>query len=253
VNDRDYDIVAGFDAIAPRYDRANDAISFGLHRRWRRRLCGLAAAMSPPNGKVLDVATGTGAVILGMIGARPDLAFIGIDPSESMLAVARRKLHGLPAEAAARAAVRAGDARRLAFRTGVFDTVTCAWGVRNIRPFTDGLSEMLRVLKPGGALAALESGRPEAPWLRAVHGLFSRVLPGIGGAVAGFRPAYDYYVRSADAFPCGRDFVAALRTAGFAQASSESLCGGIVFLYRARKPMPGGDPELAMIPAWRAS
>jgi demethylmenaquinone methyltransferase/2-methoxy-6-polyprenyl-1,4-benzoquinol methylase len=230
-----YDIVGGFNLIAPRYDMVNDAMSFGLHRLWRARLCNSAKKLTPKGGSILDVATGTGEVIRGLIQSRPDLRVTGVDPSEGMLSIARAKVSQMPPNQAAQIQLELGDARQLDFPDSVFDTVTISWGIRNVRPFEQGLREMRRVLKVGGTLLVLESGQPENAFVRYGHQLYSRILPYIGGGLSGFKPAYEYYTRTAESFPCGRRFVDALRGHGFQKASYKGLMGGIVYLYTARK------------------
>lgn len=232
---QNYNIVAGFDSIAPRYDFVNDAMSFGLHRLWRRAFYKQAAKATPRGGSLLDVATGTGEVILGLIKVRPDLKITGVDPSSGMLQIARDKLDRLPPPESARVELVTGDARTLNFPDNSFDTVTTAWGIRNVRPFQAGLREFRRVLKPGGALLILESGIPENRLIRFGHELYSRLLPSIGGGLSGFKPAYEYYRHTAGEFTSGRMFVDALREEGFAASSYRGFFGGIVYLYAARK------------------
>jgi demethylmenaquinone methyltransferase/2-methoxy-6-polyprenyl-1,4-benzoquinol methylase len=227
-----YDIVKGFDSIAPAYDRGNDAMTIGLHRRWRAELCRQAVAATPANGRVLDLATGTGDVVIGMLRLREDLDVMGVDPSEGMLAVGRQKLSKLGFNAID---MRVGDARALPFEDASFDTITIAWGIRNVIPFDAGLREMLRVLRPGGTILILESGTPRNPIARVLYRFYSNALPYIGGFVSGYKPAYEYYKASVEKFPSDQAFTTAIESAGFEQARYQALMLGIIYLYTGKR------------------
>lgn len=228
----DYDIVGGFDTIAKGYDKTNDAMTGGMHRYWRGAFCRKAAEVSPQNGRVLDVATGTGDVIVGLLKARPDLQVVGIDPSAGMLEVGREKLVAL-GKPFSDVSMDEGDARKMPYGDSSFDTVTTAWGIRNIVPYEDGLKEFRRVLKPGGTVCILESGRPESLLMRLVLKVYSLGIPLIGGLLTGYARAYAYYIASADAFESGKDFCRALDQNGFRDAQYIPFMGGIIYLYTA--------------------
>ncbi|MCA2961888.1 MAG: ubiquinone/menaquinone biosynthesis methyltransferase [Silvanigrellales bacterium] len=236
MNFKNYNIVDGFNIIAPAYDLANDAMTFGLHRLWRRVLVREALARVPKGGKVLDVATGTGDVILGLLKERTDIRVVGLDPSEGMLKVAREKFAKTPLVPTHAVDLVTGDARQLPFPNDTFDSVTISWGIRNVRPHAEGLREMLRVLKPGGSLVVLESGRPELKAVELAYRYYARLLPHIGGRIAGYLPAYKYYTHTVDEFPTGKAFVAELHECGFTKPSYRTLGGSIVYLYTAQKP-----------------
>lgn len=245
-----YDITEGFDQIAPGYDRANDAMTLGMHRRWRRRLCKAAARRAPAGAKMLDVATGTADVLIKMLALRSDVQAIGVDPSRNMLAVAERKLQEQPEEVRRQIRLRHGDCRQLPFASESFDVVTISWGIRNVRPFEQGLREIRRVLRVNGSLVALEGGQPESTLVRAGYSLYKRALPWIGSLVAGYRPAYDYYRDSVDEFPCGPAFTQAMQEAGFEQTHYRALLGGIAYLYEAVRPDDhNGSPTEAEPPS----
>ena len=234
---KNYNIVDGFNFIAPAYDLANDAMTFGMHRLWRRSLCKLAAKLTPKGGKLLDVATGTGDVLLGLLKRRSDISAIGVDPSDGMLKVAREKFSKKALVFASQAKFELGDARKLAHADGSFDTVTVSWGIRNVKPFSEGIREMKRVLKPGGWLLVLESGQPELKMVGAIYKHYARLLPFIGGKISGFRPAYQYYTHTVENFPSGANFVAELYDAGYTNVTYKTLGGSIVYLYSAQKPV----------------
>lgn len=233
---KNYNVVAGFNIIAPAYDLANDAMTFGLHRLWRAKLCKTAAMLTPQKGRLLDVATGTGDVLLGVLRHRGDISLTGVDPSEGMLQVAREKLEKRANLFNDTVDVQTADARNLPFPDNSFDVVTISWGIRNVNPFQEGLREMLRVLKPGGSLVVLESGKPELKPIGTAYKYYSKLLPFIGGRISGFMPAYRYYTETVEAFPSGAQFVGELFECGFVKAAYKGLGGSIVYLYTAQKP-----------------
>lgn len=233
---RNYNVVAGFNLIAPAYDLANDAMTLGLHRLWRAKLCKTAAALCPQKGRLLDVATGTGDVLLGVLKHRGDLSMTGVDPSDGMLQIAREKLEKKASLYKDAIDIQAADARKLPFRDNSFDVVTISWGIRNVNPFQEGLREILRVLKPGGSIVVLESGKPELKPVGAAYKYYAKLLPYIGGRISGFMPAYRYYTETVEAFPSGAQFVGELFECGYVKASYKTLGGSIVYLYTAQKP-----------------
>lgn len=237
MNFKNYNIVDGFNIIAPAYDLANDAMTLGLHRLWRRTLVRETVSRVPKGGKVLDVATGTGDVVLGLLRHRSNLKVTGLDPSEGMLKVAREKFSKAPLIPTQDVELVTGDARKLPFPSNTFDAVTISWGIRNVKPHTEGLKEMLRVLKPGGRLVVLESGRPEFKAVEVAYRYYARLLPHIGGRIAGYLPAYQYYTHTVDEFPTGKAFVAELHDCGFTKPDYRTLGGSIVYLYTAQKPL----------------
>jgi demethylmenaquinone methyltransferase / 2-methoxy-6-polyprenyl-1,4-benzoquinol methylase len=247
---KNYNIVDGFNVIAPAYDLANDAMTLGLHRLWRKKLCSMASLVTPKGGRLLDLATGTGDVIFGIEEKRPDIYFVGVDPSQGMLKVAEQKSNRKPerlvslnspsgskSETPKKLEFSMGDARKLEFPRDSFDTVTISWGIRNVVPFSAAFSEVLRVLKPGGTFLILESGTPEIKIVNKFYQMYAKIIPYIGGKIAGYLPAYQYYTQSVDSFPKGKTFVAQLHENGFTSPKYQSLGGGIVYLYSAKKPL----------------
>ncbi len=165
-----------FTRIAGRYDLLNRALTFGLDLSWRRRALALLEAPT----RVLDLATGTGDLALGLARRFPRARVTGLDLTPAMLAIARRRI--ARAGCAARVAFMEGDATRLPFADAAFDTVTCAFGFRNFPDPAAALAETARVLVPGGTLLVLEFFRLESPfcawatagWLRLVAPLLAR-------------------------------------------------------------------------------
>jgi len=232
---KNYNIVQGFNLIAPAYDKVNDFMTFGLHRRWRKSFCDKALATTPHKGSLLDVATGTGDVALSLVFKRPDLKVVGIDPAEGMLLMAKKKLEKLSLTLASQLEFQLGDGRNLPFPENTFHTVTISWGIRNIKPRQEALKEIFRVLKPGGHLWVLESGRPQRRFVGTLYNSYAKLLPAIGGHFSKFKPAYQYYTKSVDETPCGAEFVAELLEQGFSHAVAQPVMGGIIYYYSAKK------------------
>lgn len=213
---------AMFARIARRYDLANDVLSAGVHRAWRRAL--LNAASVKAGERALDVATGTGEVALALAAAGADVT--GVDVCEPMLVQARAK------QSSARFV--SGDAMDLPFGDGEFDVVTIAWGIRNVADPQRGLKEFSRVLKPGGRVAILEFGQPDGV-VGAVYDLYGKhVLPKLGGVVTGDAAAYAYLNRSSSKFPCGDDFAAMMRP-HFTEVTARRFFAGLAWLYCATR------------------
>jgi len=180
-----------FDTIARTYDRLNRVMTFGLDRRWRKR------AVRGLQGHVLDVACGTGDMVLEL--QRRGCGVTGIDLSEEMVAIAKRK---------APATYMIANAEHLPFENDSFDAVTCAFGVRNFMHLEKGLDEMLRVLKPGGTMVILELATPDSAWVKPFYRFYTKhVIPWLGSRIAGNREAYTYLPESIERFPKGERFL----------------------------------------------
>ena len=223
-----------FSEIAPRYDWFNRLASFGLDQRWRERaveLSGLATGM-----RALDVCTGTGDLaLLCARSAGADGLDVGIDFTAPMLERAQAKQR----RQAASVGWSRADAQRLPFAEGRFDRVVIGFSTRNLADLADGLREMLRVVKPGGALVVLETGRPPAWWLRIGYWVFLHTIaPAIGWLLTGQCWPFTYLARSTKGFLPPTEFVRLLNACG-AQASYLPLSGGLASLYIARKSVPG--------------
>ena len=220
-----------FTRIAPQYDRFNRLASLGLDQHWRRRAVELGEVGS--GMRVLDVCAGTGD--LSMACARragPAGRIIGADFNQPML-------RGLTAKAAARQAPIAGlqaDALALPFREGMFDRVTIGFSTRNLADLPAGVREMLRVLKPGGRLIILETGRPANPIVRWGYELFlGTIVRVIGWLLTGCVWPFSYLARSVKGFLPPQEFVALLERCG-ARARYVPLSCGLASLYLAAKP-----------------
>ncbi len=221
-----------FDRIAPRYDLLNHTLSLGIDRGWRRKLVHALERGAP--GCVLDVATGTADLAIGIVRGIPGTEVTGVDLSPGMIEVGMQKVadRGLTE----RVELQVADVAALPFAGGEFDAVTAAFGVRNFENIEGGLREMARVVRPGGMAAILEFSTPRGKIIPALYRFyFHRVLPVVGGWVSGDREAYRYLPLSVDGFPTPDAFVEMLRGAGFTDCHARALSGGIAYLYTGVK------------------
>jgi demethylmenaquinone methyltransferase/2-methoxy-6-polyprenyl-1,4-benzoquinol methylase len=211
-----------FAAIASRYVATNHVLSMGIDLLWRNRVAQIVAEWKPQN--LLDIATGTGDLALVFQRVLPDASILGTDFCEPMLDIAKQR--GVKNTQWA-------DAMNLPFADGEFDTVTVAFGLRNMADYLGALKQMKRVLRPGGHLLVLDFSLPQGI-LRAPYRLYlHHGLPLIAGWMTGHRDAYDYLADSIEAFPCGEAMCSLIREAGFQDVSCEPLNGGIASIYRA--------------------
>jgi len=218
-----------FDRIAPRYDLLNRLLSFRRDVAWRRAL--VHALPAGEGLRVLDLATGTGDVLLSLCAEPGKIARgVGLDKSGGMIARGREKIAHAP-QASALNLVR-GDACDLGFADETFDAVTIAFGIRNVPDVPAALREIRRVLRPGGRALILEFSLPRNALLRAGYlAYFRHVLPRVGGVVSGDAQAYRYLNESVEAFPYGEAFLALMRAAGFARVQAAEQSFGIATLY----------------------
>lgn len=220
-----------FNSISGRYDFLNHFLSLGIDKRWRKKAVKILAASKP--GLVLDVATGTADFAIQALDAGP-LNVVGVDISEGMLAVGRKKLEekGLTRKIELRLA----DSENLPFPDNNFDAVTVGFGVRNFEDLKKGLREINRVLKPGGQLIVLEFSRPARFPFKQVYNLYFKfILPKIGRLVSRDKSAYTYLPESVEAFPDGEKFLAILQETGFKNTACTALTFGVSSIYTAQK------------------
>ncbi|MDF7811284.1 bifunctional demethylmenaquinone methyltransferase/2-methoxy-6-polyprenyl-1,4-benzoquinol methylase UbiE [Hymenobacter sp. YC55] len=222
-----------FNSIAGKYDFLNHFLSVGTDIYWRRKAVSELKTLRP--ARILDIATGTADFAIETLrAASADAQVTGVDISEGMLAVGRRKLQekGLTH----RIQLEQGDSENLPYPDNHFDAVTASFGVRNFENLTKGLTEMRRVLRPGGKLVILEFSKPTAfPLKQAYNFYFQRVLPVFGKMISKDNSAYTYLPESVQAFPDGPDFLAILRQVGFNTPAWQPLTFGISSIYTAHK------------------
>ena len=220
-----------FDTISTDYDGLNRVISFGIDVKWRKKVVALVHAQKPD--LVLDIATGTGdlAINLAKTGATK---IIGLDISEGMLAVGRKKI--AKEHLSERIDMIQGDSEALPFEDHCFDAITVAFGVRNFENLELGLSEILRVLKPGGLFVILETSVPtKFPFKQGYSAYTKYLLPLIGKIFSKDQDAYSYLSESAAAFPHGEKFNNILREIGFTNIDNKPQTLGVATIYTASK------------------
>lgn len=232
--DKAPDQIAGmFDAIAARYDLLNHVLSLGFDRQWRTRA--VRSLRLTGSEMVLDMCTGTGDLAAAVTRGRSGAAqVIGIDFATEMLRKGQAKLRqqGLTR----RVRFVRGDATEVPLSDGSVDAATIAFGIRNVAEPSQALDELRRVVRPGGRIAILEFGSPQAPVLRSLYGwYFQRILPWVGRVVSGHQSAYTYLPASVSAFREGVDFCDLLRQAHFTDIRIVRLQFGVVYLYEARR------------------
>jgi demethylmenaquinone methyltransferase/2-methoxy-6-polyprenyl-1,4-benzoquinol methylase len=206
-----------FDRIAPVYDAMNRTMTAGLDRRWRRIA---AEAVVRPGDSVLDACCGTGDLAIAC--ARASGRVTGLDFSERMLERARRKAPQLDWIE--------GDLLGLPFADGSFDVTTVGFGVRNVEDLERALSELRRVLRPGGRIAVLEITRPRGPLAPFYRLWFDGIVPRLGKLLPG-GSAYTYLPASVRRFPGPGELAELMTSAGFDQVRFRLFAGGIVALH----------------------
>ena len=220
-----------FDSIAFRYDLINRFLSGGLDVYWRKQAIRELKEIAPKT--VLDVATGTADVPILMYKQLFPNKITGIDISEKMLELGRKKIAKLMLND--RIELLQGDSETIKFASESFDAVTVAFGVRNYENLHKGLQEMLRVLMPGGKLVVLEFSKPKTGF-RTLYNLYMKIVaPRIGTLISKNREAYQYLNDSVKAFPEGNDFLNILNETGYNSTYLKTLSLGICTIYCGEK------------------
>lgn len=227
-----------FDSIAPAYDFMNNAMTLGLHRNWRNRALKESVsslpAQEPSRIKILDVATGTGDVAFKLHSMLPEARITGIDISEGMLEIARKKAGSLPAGERELLAFGKADCLSLPFHDGEFSLISVAYGVRNFSGLLQGLKEMHRVLAPEGVLCIIELSTPQGRLTGRAYEFYSRkIIPFIGRLISGDNRAYSYLPESIAACPQREEMSDLLKEAGFSTVRWKELTFGAVTYYIA--------------------
>lgn len=221
-----------FDNVAGKYDLLNHVLSGGIDIYWRKKA--LSMLKNNTNRLVLDIATGTGDLAIEAHRMLKPEKIIGVDISSGMLEEGRTKIKKLGLED--KIEMQLGDSEKLHFDDNTFDTVIVSFGVRNFENLLKGLSDMNRVLKPGGTCLVVEFSKPKNYFFKHAYWFYStKILPLIGKLISKDRSAYTYLPESVKAFPDGEDFLQVYREAGFKETRAVPLTFGICSVYIGKK------------------
>ena len=223
-----------FDGVAPRYDLLNHVLSFQTDRYWRwRTVRRVAAVLARPGARAVDLCCGSGDLLIALQRRAPAGATVfGSDFSHQMLRACHTKL----SSGALRAKVFESDAMELPLASNSVDLLTVSFGFRNLVNYRAGLTELLRVLQPGGTLAILEFSTPPNRLFGAFYRFYStRVLPRIGAMLSGVPEAYTYLPESVRKFPPAPELAEAMRASGYVNVEFTQMTFGIVALHLGRK------------------
>lgn len=220
-----------FDNISENYDGLNRVISFGIDVKWRKKVIAIVGENNPK--QLLDIATGTGDLAIMMAALNPD-KITGLDISAGMLEVGKQKI--AKANLSDKIDMLVGDSENMPFNDNTFDAITVSFGVRNFANLDKGLTEINRVLKPGGKLVILETSVPtKFPYKQGYHFHSSVILPMIGKLFSKDKVAYSYLSESANSFPFGKKFNNILLKNGFTTATDKPVTFGVATIYVATK------------------
>jgi demethylmenaquinone methyltransferase/2-methoxy-6-polyprenyl-1,4-benzoquinol methylase len=222
-----------FSRLARHYDLVNDVMSFGLHRRWKRDTVRLGLARNTRPRRWLDLCCGTGDIGFFAEGSAAGVRVVGLDFTLPMLAVASQRAR---AEAASARFVE-GDALNLPFSDGAFEVVTVGYGLRNLADPARGLTEMRRVLAPGGRAVVLDFGKPESPVASALYwGFLRTVMPVMGWLFHRDPETYAYIPASLERYPAQRGVEKLMKEAGFVNVGYENRLLGAMGLNVGEAP-----------------
>ncbi|RSK41980.1 bifunctional demethylmenaquinone methyltransferase/2-methoxy-6-polyprenyl-1,4-benzoquinol methylase UbiE [Mangrovimonas spongiae] len=220
-----------FDNISSGYDSLNRVISFGIDIKWRKRVVTMIEQTNPES--ILDIATGTGdlAINLAQTNAKK---IVGLDISQGMLDIGKKKVVEKKLDQTIEMVL--GDSENLPFENNTFDAITVAFGVRNFEDLEKGLSEILRVLKPGGTFVILETSIPTKTPFKQGYNIYTKhIMPLIGKLFSKDKSAYKYLSDSASAFPYGEALNNILRKIGFIQVEDFPQTLGVATIYKSSK------------------
>ena len=220
-----------FNNISHRYDFLNHFLSLGIDILWRKKAIRMLKAEQPK--QILDIATGTGDFAIEALALNPDRV-VGVDISPGMLEYGKKKMKKRGLDHLIH--MQMGDSEKLLFENNTFDAVIVSFGVRNFENLEKGLSDMYRVLKPGGKAVVVEFSRPRHfPMKHLYNFYFKSILPIIGKLISKDQSAYTYLPESVATFPDGDDFLTVLHKAGFKNTVCKPLTFGISSIYTGQK------------------
>jgi demethylmenaquinone methyltransferase/2-methoxy-6-polyprenyl-1,4-benzoquinol methylase len=220
-----------FDTISNEYDNLNRVISFGIDIKWRNKVVEIVGNTNPIS--ILDIATGTGDLAINLTKTNAS-KIIGLDISDGMLNVGRKKIEKLQLNN--RIEMVLADSEKIPFSDHSFNAITVAFGVRNFENLEKGLSEIYRVLKPGGIFVVLETSIPtKTPYKQGYKFYSTKILPTIGTIFSKDKSAYKYLSDSAAAFPYGETFNNILTKIGFIDVVNKPQTFGVATIYVAKK------------------
>lgn len=219
-----------FNSLAKNYDVANDVLSFGMHRLWKKEL----VSKIPKEGvDALDCATGTGDIAILIKKHSPKTKLTAIDFSEKMIEQAPPKAKK---EGIEDIQFLVADILKLPFANNSFDHITISFGIRNVENLLSAIAEFERILKPKGTLHVLEFGQPQGPaWSKVYSSYHRSVLPVVGGLITGNIKAYSYLNKSSEEFPSGESFIKQFPPTVWKAIETNPLLGGIAYIYRIQK------------------
>ena len=221
-----------FDRVAPRYDMANTIFSFGQDQHWRR--VAASAAGVGPGDRVVDVASGTGALAAELAGRGAEV--LALDFSWNMVATGAARLGRHAAAGAGAIHWCNGDGTRLPLADASVDAVTIAFGLRNLPDPSAGLAEFARVTRPGGRLVVLEFSTPTWGPFRTVYDRYLLgAIPQLAQVVTSDPSAYRYLAESIQAWPDQKSLARVITDAGWEQVAWKNLTGGVVAAHRATR------------------
>jgi len=220
-----------FNNISANYDFLNHFLSLGIDHLWRKKA--IKELKNLQVKKVIDIATGTGDFALASLKLNPD-EVIGVDISSGMLEMGSKKMKKKGVDKTIKLIL--GDSENLPFEDDYFDALTVGFGVRNFENLEKGLSEMLRVIRPGGKVVILEFSKPKKFPVKQVFSFYSKYfIPFFGKRISKDTKAYAYLPESVAAFPEGKEFQDILKKLNYRNVESIILSGGIATIYTGIK------------------
>lgn len=220
-----------FNNISKRYDFLNHFLSMGIDKIWRKKAVKKLASIQPK--RILDIATGTGDFAIALLKLNPEKV-VGVDISSGMLEIGKEKMK--KKGFSDKIELKLGDSENLPFEDNYFDALTVGFGVRNYENLEKGLTDMLRVIRPGGKAVILEFSKPKRFPIKQLFGFYSkRLIPFFGKLISKDKRAYAYLPESVEAFPEGKAFTDIMAKIGYKNIESQLVSGGIATIYIGTK------------------